>query len=157
MMRKLLSSIIHQVNTKEDQISMSLTTNPCSIIDRKEHLTRIDARIILLAMGMFALGTDAFIIAGVLPLIAHDTGASEAQVGQLITVFALTYGLGAPVLAATTAHWPRHRVLMGALGLLGLAWYRTGSPCKTGSGTGIGRQRVKRCDSARCAGWHMDW
>jgi DHA1 family inner membrane transport protein len=46
---------------------------------------------------------------------------TEGLVGQLITVFALTYGLGAPVLAATTAHWPRHRVLMGALGLLGLA------------------------------------
>ena len=39
----------------------------------------------------------------------------------MITVFALTYGLGAPILAAATAHWPRHRVLMGALGLLGLA------------------------------------
>ncbi|HYX48748.1 MAG TPA: MFS transporter, partial [Ktedonobacteraceae bacterium] len=100
---------------------MSITTNPRSIIDGKGHLTRMNPRIILLALGMFALGTDAFIIAGVLPLIAHDTGASEAQVGQLITVFALTYGLGAPVLAATTAHWPRNRVLVAALGLLGLA------------------------------------
>jgi len=39
----------------------------------------------------------------------------------LITVFSLTYGLGAPVLAALTGHWPRNRVLIGALGLLGLA------------------------------------
>ncbi|HKF35324.1 MAG TPA: MFS transporter [Ktedonobacteraceae bacterium] len=46
---------------------------------------------------------------------------TEGLVGQLITVFALTYGLGAPVLAVLTAHWPRNRVLMGALGLLGLA------------------------------------
>ncbi len=81
----------------------------------------MNPRIILLALGMFALGTDAFIIAGVLPVIAHETGVSEGLVGQLITVFSLTYGLGAPVLAATTARWPRHRVLMGALGLLGLA------------------------------------
>jgi predicted MFS family arabinose efflux permease len=81
----------------------------------------MNPRIILLALGMFALGTDAFIIAGVLPVIAHDTAVAEGLVGQLITVFALTYGLGAPVLAATTAHWPRHRVLMGSLGLLGLA------------------------------------
>jgi MFS transporter, DHA1 family, inner membrane transport protein len=81
----------------------------------------MNPRIILLALGMFALGTDAFIIAGVLPVIAHETGVSEGLVGQLITVFSLTYGLGAPVLAATTAHWPRHRVLLGALGLLGLA------------------------------------
>jgi MFS transporter, DHA1 family, inner membrane transport protein len=82
---------------------------------------RMNPRIILLALGMFALGTDAFLVAGVLPVIARETGVSEGLVGQLITVFALTYGLGAPVLAATTAHWPRHRVLMGALGLLGLA------------------------------------
>ncbi len=100
---------------------MSPTTNPRSTREGKEPLTRINPRIILLALGMFALGTDAFIVAGVLPVIAHETGVSAGLVGQLITVFALTYGLGAPVLAATTAHWPRHRVLMGALGLLGLA------------------------------------
>src|SRR5205823_14596859 len=56
-----------------------------------------------------------------LPVIAHETGVTEGLVGQLITVFSLTYGLGAPVLAATIGHWPRHRVLIGALGLLGLA------------------------------------
>jgi predicted MFS family arabinose efflux permease len=81
----------------------------------------MNPRIILLALGMFALGTDAFLVAGVLPVIAHETGVTEGLVGQLITVFSLTYGLGAPILAATTAHWPRHRVLIGALGLLGLA------------------------------------
>ena len=63
----------------------------------------MNPRIVLLALGMFALGTDAFIVAGVLPAIAHETGVSEGLAGQLITVFSLTYGLGAPVLAATTA------------------------------------------------------
>lgn len=100
---------------------MSQTTKPRSTVEGQEPLTRINPRIILLALGMFALGTDAFIVAGVLPVIAHETGVSEGLVGQLITVFALTYGLGAPVLAALTTHWPRNRVLMGALGLLGLA------------------------------------
>ena len=81
----------------------------------------MNPRIILLTLGMFALGTDAFIVAGVLPVIAHETGVTEGLVGQLITVFSLTYGLFAPVLAATTGRWPRQRVLIGALGLLGLA------------------------------------
>jgi predicted MFS family arabinose efflux permease len=81
----------------------------------------MNPRIILLALGMFALGTDAFIVAGVLPVIARETGVTEGLVGQLITVFSLTYGLGAPVLAVLTAQWPRNRVLMGALALLGLA------------------------------------
>ncbi|HEY6540748.1 MAG TPA: MFS transporter [Ktedonobacteraceae bacterium] len=92
-----------------------------SIGKGQEPHVHMNPRIILLAVGMFALGTDAFIIAGVLPVIAHETGVSEGLVGQLITVFALTYGVGAPILAAATGRWPRHRVLMGALGLLGLA------------------------------------
>src|SRR5215813_10734835 len=90
-------------------------------LERQEPLTRMNHRIILLALGMFALGTDAFIVAGVLPVIAHETGVTVGVVGQLITVFSLTYGLGAPILAAMTGHWPPHRVLVGALGLLGLA------------------------------------
>jgi MFS transporter, DHA1 family, inner membrane transport protein len=102
-------------------ITMSQTTLSRSTAEGRESLNRIDPRIILLALGMFALGTDAFIIAGVLPEIAQETGVTEGLAGQLITVFALTYGLGAPVLAATTSRWPRYRILMGALGLLGLA------------------------------------
>lgn len=100
---------------------MPQTTKIHLIVAGNDHSTRINPRIILLALGMFALGTDAFLIAGVLPVIAHETGVSEGLVGQLTTVFALTYGLGAPVLAGLTGHWPRNRVLMGALGLLALA------------------------------------
>src|SRR5947209_5521949 len=100
---------------------MLQTIQPRSTQEGQKLLTRMNPRIILLAMGMFALGTDAFLVAGVLPVIAHETGVSQGQVGQLVTVFALTYGLGAPLVAATTAHWPRNRVLIGALGLLGLA------------------------------------
>jgi predicted MFS family arabinose efflux permease len=100
---------------------MLTTTKPPSAREEQKPLTRMNPRIVLLAVGMFALGTDAFIVAGVLPVIARDTGVTEGLVGQLITVFSLTYGLGAPILAATTGHWPRNQVLLGALGLLGLA------------------------------------
>jgi MFS transporter, DHA1 family, inner membrane transport protein len=100
---------------------MSKTTKIRSTLERQQPLTHMNPRIILLALGMFALGTDAFIVAGVLPVIAQETGVTEGLVGQLITVFSLTYGLGAPVLAALTAPWPRNRVLMGALCLLCLA------------------------------------
>ncbi|WP_236023004.1 MFS transporter [Dictyobacter formicarum] len=81
----------------------------------------INPRIVLLALGMFALGTDAFVIAGVLPLITKETSAPEALAGQLVTVFSLTYGLGAPVLAALTGRWSASRVLMIALGVFSLA------------------------------------
>jgi predicted MFS family arabinose efflux permease len=106
---------------KKACFSMSLTTKPRSVGEGQEPLTRMNPRIVLLAVGMFALGTDAFLVAGVLPVIARETGVSEGLAGQLITVFSLTYGLGAPILAVTTGHWAPQRVLMGALGLLGLA------------------------------------
>jgi predicted MFS family arabinose efflux permease len=86
-----------------------------------ERSNGFNPRIILLSLGMFALGTDAFIVAGVLPVISRETGVSEGLVGQLVTAFSLSYGLGAPLLAAITGHWPRNRVLISALGLLGLA------------------------------------
>lgn len=81
----------------------------------------INPRIILLALGMFALGTDAFVVAGVLPVIARETNVTEGLTGQLVTVFSLTYGLGAPVLAAFTGRWSAHRMLIIALGAFCLA------------------------------------
>lgn len=86
-----------------------------------EHAARINPRIGLLALGMFALGTDAFVIAGVLPVIAQETHVTEALAGQLVTVFSLTYGLGAPVLAALIGRWSPSRALMVALGAFCLA------------------------------------
>ncbi len=81
----------------------------------KTQIRKIDPRIFLLALGMFALGTDAYVVAGVLPKIAHATMVSESLAGQLVTAFTLTYGLGAPVLAVLTSRWPRNRVLVIAL------------------------------------------
>jgi DHA1 family inner membrane transport protein len=82
---------------------------------------KIDPRIVLLALGMFALGTDAFVVAGVLPVIAREMRVTEGLAGQLVTIFSLTYGLGAPVLAALTGRFSRNMVLMGALGAFFLA------------------------------------
>ncbi len=82
----------------------------------KTYSSRIDPRIFLLALGMFALGTDAFVIAGVLPVIAHTVHVTTGTAGQLVTVFSLTYGLGAPFLAALTARLPRNRLLLASLG-----------------------------------------
>src|SRR5437879_1761539 len=83
--------------------------------------TRINPRILLLALGMFALGTDAFVVAGVLPVIAHETGVTVSVAGQLVTAFSLTYGLGAPLLAVLIGRWSPHRVLIVSLGLFCLA------------------------------------
>ena len=111
----------HVIFTARKDFFMSQTTTPLSNIEGQASLTRINPRIFLLALGMFALGTDAFVVAGVLPNIARETGVSEGLAGQLVTVFSLTYGLGAPVLAALTSHWPRNRVLVASLVLFCLS------------------------------------
>lgn len=67
-------------------------------------------RILILAAGTFATGTDAFIIAGLLPEISGSLGASLVTAGQMVTVFALTYAVGSPLLVTATANWSRRRV-----------------------------------------------
>ncbi len=69
---------------------------------------------------MFALGTDAFVVAGVLPVIARQMQVSEGLAGQLVTIFSLTYGLGAPVLAAFTSGLPRNWVALTTLAAFAL-------------------------------------
>lgn len=75
----------------------------------------IDRRLIVLAIGMFALGTDSFVIAGILPVISRSLDLPVALVGQMVTLYAISYALLAPVMAAMTAHWPRKRLLLVAL------------------------------------------
>src|SRR5712672_1764658 len=91
-------------------------SNEISTVSPVQKAGRIDPRIVLLALGMFALGTDAFVVAGVLPVIAREMRVTEGLAGQLVTIFSLTYGLGAPVLAALIGRFSRNMVLMVALG-----------------------------------------
>ncbi|KUJ69799.1 purine efflux pump PbuE [Streptomyces albus subsp. albus] len=72
-------------------------------------------RLLLLALGTFAVGTDTMVIAGILGPVADDLDVSVSAAGQLVTVFALAYALLAPVLATLTASWPRRRLLLTAL------------------------------------------
>ena len=68
-----------------------------------------------LAVAAFAIGTEAFVIAGLLPAIAADLQISVAATGQLVTAYALTYAIGSPVLAVTFNNLDRRLVLALAL------------------------------------------
>lgn len=78
----------------------------------------MDKRLLVLACGMFAVGTDSFVIAGVLRQASASLGISIAMAGQMVTVYALSYALLAPVVAAAAAHWPRRRLLLAGLAIL---------------------------------------
>jgi DHA1 family putative efflux transporter-like MFS transporter len=68
--------------------------------------------IYLLALGAFVLGTAEFIVSGVLEIISSDLTVSIALAGQLVTVYALFYAVGALVLVMLTAKFERKKVLM---------------------------------------------
>lgn len=68
-----------------------------------------------LALGMFAMGVDSYLIAGLLPDLSATLGASVAVVGQGVTVFDITYVVSAPVFAWIFARHPTRAVLVAAL------------------------------------------
>ena len=76
-------------------------------------------QLLVLALGTFAIGTDGFVVAGVIPSIARDVLSTVAESGLLVSGFALTYGLSAPILTTALARLPRHAVLVGSM--VGLA------------------------------------
>lgn len=74
-----------------------------------------------LALGSFAVGTEGFMIAGLLPRIGEDLGVSVARAGILVTVFGVTYAIGAPLIAVATGAIERKRLLLVAIALFGIA------------------------------------
>ena len=73
------------------------------------------ARLYWLALGTFAIGTEGFMIAPLLPDLSRDLSVSLASAGQLVTVFALTYALSSPVLTALTGDIDRRRLLIASM------------------------------------------
>ncbi|MFF9165760.1 MULTISPECIES: MFS transporter [unclassified Streptomyces] len=55
--------------------------------------------LLLLAMGTFLIGTDVFVIAGMLPQIGASLDVSLSAAGQLMTVFSVGYAVLGPLLA----------------------------------------------------------
>ncbi|MEV4364891.1 MFS transporter [Nonomuraea sp. NPDC049625] len=61
----------------------------------------------VLAAGTFLMGTTEFVVAGILPEIAHDLGITVANAGLTITVFAIGMIVGTPTMAIATLKLPR--------------------------------------------------
>lgn len=61
------------------------------------------------------MGTTEFVIAGLLPEIAHDLEVSVPQVGLLITAFAIGMIIGGPTMAMATLRLPQRQTLILAL------------------------------------------
>src|SRR5471030_2204803 len=110
---------------------MSCEVNPCPIhstpkardsqteiraMNSSTHSTALapfsKAPLLWLALGTFAVGTEGFMIAPLLPDIASDLSVDVNKASLLVTVFALAYAVTSPVLTTLTARAPRQRLLV---------------------------------------------
>ncbi|CAM5765269.1 MFS transporter [Bosea minatitlanensis] len=81
----------------------------------------MDIRLLSLAGGAFAIGTGSLIVTGILPHLATGLGVSIDAAGLLVSIFALAYAIGSPILSAVLGDADRKRVLIGAIAVFGLA------------------------------------
>lgn len=71
--------------------------------------------LIFLATGMFAVGCNTFLLAGLLPQIGRTIGQTAAVTGQGTSLYSLTYLLAAPVFSIFFASKPARKVIQVAL------------------------------------------
>ncbi|MFE3575040.1 MFS transporter [Lysinibacillus sp. NPDC059133] len=71
--------------------------------------------IYLLALGAFLTGTAEFVVSGTLEIISSDLNVSIAIAGQLITMYSLSYAIGALILVIVTSNFARKKVLIYSL------------------------------------------
>lgn len=71
----------------------------------------------LFALCNLVIGSGAFVLGGILVPISESLNISLAAAGQVMTAYAVSTALIAPVLIVATARWPRKRVVQLALAL----------------------------------------
>lgn len=71
----------------------------------------------VLSVGIFAMVTSEFVVAGLMPQLAKDLDVSIPQVGFLITTFALAMALGGPFLATGLRKLPHKTALLALFAL----------------------------------------
>lgn len=78
-------------------------------------------RLLVLALGTFAIGTGSFVFAGLLEGVASELSVSVGTAGNLVTVFAVTYAVASPVLATLTGGVAPRKVLVAAMAVFAAA------------------------------------
>jgi len=56
-----------------------------------------------LVTGTFALGLDAYVLAGLLPAMASDLNTTQANIGLGVALFTAAYAISAPLIAPALA------------------------------------------------------
>ncbi|MBE9605503.1 MFS transporter [Acetobacteraceae bacterium H6797] len=70
-----------------------------------------------LALGTFAIGTEGFMIAPLLPVMANEFGIGLSAVAMLVVVFTLVLAVSSPLATVLTGHLRRRDTLLLAMAL----------------------------------------
>lgn len=72
-------------------------------------------RIATFIISVFIVGMVEMMVAGIMNLMSDDLGVSEAIIGQLVTLYALTFAICGPILVKITNRYPARSVLLWTL------------------------------------------
>lgn len=78
---------------------------------------RVTPALLVLALALFVVGTNAFVIAGLLPRIAAGLGTTAGGVGSSITVYSLIVAVAAPAVSVLLPRVPRTRLMAAGVAL----------------------------------------
>ncbi|WP_344740454.1 MFS transporter, partial [Pseudonocardia halophobica] len=81
----------------------------------------LPAPVAVLGLGSFAIGTDMFVLAGVLTGTAADLAVAPSEAGLALAVYAGTYAIGAPVLGTLLGGRRLRPLLLGSIAAVGVA------------------------------------
>ena len=85
----------------------------------RERLGRANTlRLSLLALALFIVGTNAFVIAGLLPKIGDGLGVGPGTVGYAISVYAAVVAVASPVVSVIFGRVAQQRVMAAGLVLI---------------------------------------
>lgn len=101
-------------------IELSPYANRMTIIEQSYR--RTTPAFVVLALGLFVVGTNAFVIAGLLPEIAATLHTSAGAVSVSITTYSLVVAIAAPAVSILLPRVPR-----SALMAVGLAVFAVGT------------------------------
>ncbi|MFI6499306.1 MFS transporter [Nonomuraea typhae] len=73
--------------------------------------------LLALAIGAFGVGLTEFVIVGLMSDISNDLGVSIPTAGLLVSGYALSVTIGAPLLTAASSRIPRKAMLIGLMAL----------------------------------------
>jgi DHA1 family inner membrane transport protein len=73
--------------------------------------------LLALAIGAFGIGTTEFVIVGLLPDVAADLGVSIPSAGLLVSGYALSVVIGAPLITAAGSKIRRKTMLISLMGV----------------------------------------